>query len=455
MYGSANYEVVRVILVSGTLGIRLNKTIPSDLKSALTLNVGSTQFALADATLSTDGTQVTWNNTGLSWSIGNTVSLSLVEPADDTDDEDTDTEEPPSPEFTLSASPDPVPWDGAGAITVTVKWPTAQDSESAVVHIVEDGLCNWDHFRGNQAIVNIPGGQKVNFNLARHEGYYNGEDCNKENKEDCKKCFFTWDASWATGTARGVLVLSILPPPGSSPPTGGVPPTGGGPSPGGGGSPPGGPSDPTPDSDTPARCGESDREYLESFYGATGGEDWLEKEYWNSEELLDEWFGVGTDEDGEVISLRLADNNLSGDMPTEELLCLNENTELKELALWDNEDLLGEVPDELALAVERAALRYIAEMLNLNPEWFEDYEDPFNFEDWHEGVTTDDEERVVELVLPGEIPESIRSQFKKREITITTSSDGGCALSPEGSSAFGLFLLTLFVFAALGRKRAR
>ena len=210
--------------------------------------------------------------------------------------------------------------------------------------------------------------------------------------------------------------------------------------------------DPAPDSTS---CGESDREYLERFYEASGGDAWDRNENWKSQEPLGEWFGVKTDEDGEVISLRLSDNNLSGDMPTEELLCLNENTELKELALWDNEDLSGEVPEDLALAVERAALREIAEMLDLNPEWFEDYEDPFNFEDWYEGVTTDDEGRVIELVLPGEIPESIRSQFKKREITITTSSDGGCALNPEDSSAFSLFLLTLVVFAALGRKRAR
>ena len=375
---------------------------------------------------------------------------------------------PPLSGINLSVSPDPVPWDGTGAITV--ESPAA--FEDVVVEITADGLCVWDDTRSNQVPVNIPGGirseKEVGFNLVRNEDYYNGgESCPEENKEDCKKCFFTWYASWATDGGRtdpsqgNTIVLSILPPSGSGPPTGGVPPTGGGPSPtgggpspGGGGSPPGGPSDPTPDSDTPARCGESDREYLERFYEATGGDAWHRDENWNSQEPLGEWFGVETDEDGEVVSLRLAGNGLSGDMPTEELLCLNENTELKELALWDN-DLSGDVPEGLELAVERAALRYIAEMLNISPEWFENYEDPFDFEDWYEGVTTDDDGRVVELDLPGEIPESIRSQFKeRREITITTS-DGGCALSPEGSSAFSLFLLTLFVFAVLVRKRAR
>ena len=234
-------------------------------------------------------------------------------------------------------------------------------------------------------------------------------------------------------------------PPFPNPPTS-IPPTGGG-------APPlAEPSDPTPDS---PRCGESDRKYLERFYEATGGDAWDRNENWNSQETLDEWFRVETDEDGEVISLRLEENNLSGDMPTEELLCLNENTELKELALWGNDDLSGEVPEELVWAVERAALRAIAEMLNLNPEWFEDYEDPFDFEDWHEGVTTDDDGRVTELTLPGEIPESIIAQFKERREIMITTSDGGCALSPEGSSAFSLFLLTLVVFAMLGRKRVR
>ena len=146
-------------------------------------------------------------------------------------------------------------------------------------------------------------------------------------------------------------------------------------------------------------------------------------------------------------------------MPTTELLCL-EDKELVELALWDNDDLEGEVPPKLVLAVERAVLREIAEMLNINPQWFENYEDPYAFEDWHAGVTTDDDGRVIELDLTeegviGEIPESVSQLRRLGEIMVTRSS-GGCALSPkDDSSAFGLFLLTLLVFAVLGRKRTR
>ena len=237
---------------------------------------------------------------------------------------------------------------------------------------------------------------------------------------------------------------------------------GGGGSGGGGGTPPSSEDSPLPEEPSPQDpdqsddCGDNDRENLVRFYEALRGDGWTENENWNSPEPLDQWFGVETDEDGRVVSLRLSENNLSGDMPAELLLCLSE---LKELALWGNEDLSGEVPEELVLRVERAVLRDIAEMLDLNPEWFEDYEDPFDFEDWHPGVTTDEEGRVTELDLTGEgvlgeIPESVSELRRLREIMTTrSSSDGGCVLSPEDSSAFSLFLLTLAVFAVLVRRR--
>ena len=234
-------------------------------------------------------------------------------------------------------------------------------------------------------------------------------------------------------------------------------PAGGPPTGGGGGLPPSGSSDEPPpeDDELSTLCSQEDRETLGNFYETTGGENWDENENWNSPEPPQEWFGVETDEDGNVVSLRLSHNALSGEVPARELLCLSE---LKELALWGNEeDLSGEVPEELVLAVERAVLRDIAEMLNINPEWFENYGDPYNFEDWHTGVTTDDDGRVVELDLTGaEIPESVSQLKRLREIMITSSGGGGCALRPkDNSSAFSLFLLALLVFAALGRTRAR
>ena len=233
----------------------------------------------------------------------------------------------------------------------------------------------------------------------------------------------------------------------SGPPAGG----GGG---GGGGLPPSGSSDEPPpeDDELSTLCSQEDRENLERFYETTGGEQWDENENWNSEEPLNQWYGVDTDDEGEVVSLRLSENSLSGDTPEELLSCLSE---LKELALWGN-DLSGEVPEELVLRVERAVLRDIAEMLNINPEWFENYGDPYSFEGWHTGVTTDEKGRVVELVLPGEVPGTLISQLRKLRVITTSSENGGCALSPEDdSSAFSLFLLALLVFAALGRKRAR
>ncbi len=246
---------------------------------------------------------------------------------------------------------------------------------------------------------------------------------------------------------------------------------------------PGRPDDPAPSSPS---CGESNREDLESFYETTDGDNWLENTNWKSEEPLRQWYGVETDEEENVVSLRLSHNGLSGEIPGEELLCLY-HSELKELALWGNEDLSGEVPEELLLAVERAVLRDIAEMLDLNPKWFEDYEDPFLFEDWHSGVTTDDEERVTELDftgeddITGEIPESVFELQRLEKISTgcgitleveapervsvimpddcteetVSSGGGGCALSSKDSSVFGLFLVTLLVFAELGRRRVR
>ena len=91
-YGGVEYTVTELYVETGSLTLRFNKAMPAALKSALTLHVGSSQFALADATYSGNDTYATWANTGLSWSVGDTVSLSLVVPVDPTPGPDGTTE---------------------------------------------------------------------------------------------------------------------------------------------------------------------------------------------------------------------------------------------------------------------------------------------------------------------------------------------------------------------------
>ena len=77
-YDGVDYTIQSVYVETGSLNVGVNKAIPAGLKAALTLNVGSSQFALADATLGANGVTVSWSSTGLIWSVGDTVTLSLT-----------------------------------------------------------------------------------------------------------------------------------------------------------------------------------------------------------------------------------------------------------------------------------------------------------------------------------------------------------------------------------------
>ena len=86
----------------------------------------------------------------------------------------------------------------------------------------------------------------------------------------------------------------------------------------------------------------TDREILEIFYEATGGEDWTDDTNWLSDEDLDDWFGVGAYQ-GKVRGLSLDDNNLAGTIPPE----LGGLDELFGLVLRYNQ-LSGAIPAELS-----------------------------------------------------------------------------------------------------------
>ena len=80
-YEGTSYRVRRVQLVSGRLLFSLYRVIPDELK-VLSLMVDGDAFPLASSTsgaVENDGDQAEWANSGLSWSVGDTVSLSLTE----------------------------------------------------------------------------------------------------------------------------------------------------------------------------------------------------------------------------------------------------------------------------------------------------------------------------------------------------------------------------------------
>ena len=51
---------------------------------------------------------------------------------------------------------------------------------------------------------------------------------------------------------------------------------------------------------------------LIEFYEATNGDNWTNNENWCSNKPISEWYGIKTDEEGHVISIKLSNNNLSG-----------------------------------------------------------------------------------------------------------------------------------------------
>ena len=86
----------------------------------------------------------------------------------------------------------------------------------------------------------------------------------------------------------------------------------------------------------------SDRDILIALYNATDGANWTNNTNWLSDEPLGDWHGVTTDDEGRVTQLRLAQNQLAGEMPTE----LGSLSNLTVLSAYFN-DLTGAIPTEL------------------------------------------------------------------------------------------------------------
>ena len=60
---------------------------------------------------------------------------------------------------------------------------------------------------------------------------------------------------------------------------------------------------------------ETDRDALVALFNATNGPNWTNNDNWLSDQPLGQWHGVRVDEDGRVVSLSLAENQLRGEIP--------------------------------------------------------------------------------------------------------------------------------------------
>ena len=89
-------------------------------------------------------------------------------------------------------------------------------------------------------------------------------------------------------------------------------------------------------------CEDPEREVLYTFYLTTGGESWTNNNNWLTNEPLSEWYGVTADDDGSIVRLNLAENNLRGVLLPE----LGTLRELEELNLRSN-DLRGGIPSSI------------------------------------------------------------------------------------------------------------
>ena len=103
----------------------------------------------------------------------------------------------------------------------------------------------------------------------------------------------------------------------------------------------------------------TEREVLERLYDATEGESWADNGKWLSNAPLGEWYGVESDDSGRVVGVRLAENELSGAIPSE----LGDLGSLESLDLADN-GLSGAIPSELGRLANLRSLRLAGNVLS-------------------------------------------------------------------------------------------
>ena len=115
----------------------------------------------------------------------------------------------------------------------------------------------------------------------------------------------------------------------------------------------------TPTATTTPIPASTQRAELTALYNATDGDNWANNANWLSDKPIGEWHGVKVDDRGQVVGLRLINNQLTGEIPSG----LGELVNLIDLSLTGNQ-LSGEIPSELGKLVNLKRLGLINNRLS-------------------------------------------------------------------------------------------
>jgi hypothetical protein len=87
---------------------------------------------------------------------------------------------------------------------------------------------------------------------------------------------------------------------------------------------------------------DQERHALIAFYNAMSGRDWIQRDFWGSQQPVGQWHGVATDADGRVVQLTIYDNNLIGPVSSE--VCKLQRLHTLHLSF---NDISGDLPEAL------------------------------------------------------------------------------------------------------------
>ena len=169
---------------TGALELVLDRAFPKEIRTSGTLNVAGSGLSLSSAAFSNGNRTATWSGTGLDWSSGDRVQLSLTMPAS----------EEAGNSILLSASPATLPRGGEREVTVSLRAPAPRDLR---VVITPSGTAGYE--------LSAPHGETAGFSFP--EGATNPGDADQPGT-------FTISASGSAAVGETIVLTAATLTPG-------------------------------------------------------------------------------------------------------------------------------------------------------------------------------------------------------------------------------------------------